>query len=129
MGGQRYSLWDQNWINKLQEGDIVEYDWKKAGKFRNITSIELAEADSNDSNGSNGKDERIVKMSCLKSAGMVLGPMDIEPRKNVLATVSVAKYFERYINDELDDEPPSNSKGNDKDKDRDYKYKDIDFGL
>ncbi len=50
-------------------------------------------------------------------------------RKKVLATVSVAKYFERYINDEFDDEPSGNSKGNDKDKGRDYKCKDIDFGL
>jgi len=117
----------ENWIGKLQEGDIVEYDWKKAGEFKNITTIELTEAGNNDYNGSNGKDQRIVKMSCLKSAGMVLGPMDIEPKRKVLAAVSVAKYFEQYINNELDDEPSSNSKGND--KDRDYKYKDIDFGL
>ena len=56
-------------------------------------------------------------MSCLKSAGMVLGPMDIEPKRKVLATVSVAKYFERYINNEFDDESSGNAKGKGKDKD------------
>jgi len=71
----------------------------------------------------------MAKMSCLKSASRILGPMDIEPKKKILATVSVAKYFERYINNELDDEPSNNSKGNDKDKGSDYKYKDIDFWL
>ena len=68
-------------------------------------------------------------MSSLKTAGMVLGPLDIEPNRKIRATVSVAKYFERYINDELDDEPSSNSKGKEKDKGRDYKYQDTDFGL
>ena len=129
IGDDRYSFWDRNKFGKFRKGDTVEFDWKKAGEYKNITTFELAEADNNDSNGSNGKDARIVKMSCLKSAGMVLGPMDIEPKKKILATVSVAKYFERYINNELDDEPSRNSKGNDKDKGGDYTYKDIDLGL
>ena len=91
-------------------------------------AIELSEEDNN-YNNSNGKDKRMAKMSCLKSASRILGPMDIEPNKKIRATVSVAKYFERYINNELDDEPSSNSKGKDKDKGRDFKYQDIDFGL
>jgi len=129
IGDDRYSFWDKKQFGKFRKGDTVEFDWKKAGEYKNITAIELSEADNNDSNASNGKAERIVKMSCLKSAGMVLGPMGIEPKKKVLATVSVAKYFERYINNELDDEPSGNAKGKDKDEDRNYKYKDIDFGL
>ena len=128
IGDDRYSFWDKKQFGKFRKGDTVEFDWKQAGEYKNITTIELTEADSNNSNGSNAKDERIVKMSCLKSASSILGPMDIEPNK-IRATVSVAKYFEKYINNELDDEPSGNSKGNDKDKDRDYKYKDIDFGL
>jgi len=129
IGDDRYSFWDKKQFGKFRKGDTVEFDWKQAGEYKNITTIELGKADSNDSNSSNGKNERIVKMSCLKSAGMVLGPMDIEPNKKIRATVSVAQYFERYINNELDDEPSSNSKGKDKDKGRDYKYQDVDFGL
>jgi len=127
IGDDRYSFWEKKQFGKFRKGDTVEFDWKQAGEYKNITTIELTEADNNDYSSSNGKDERIVKMSCLKSAGMVLDPMDIEPKKKVLAAVSVAKYFERYINNELDDEPSTNSKGKDKDKDRNYKY--IDFGL
>jgi len=125
IGDDRYSFWDKKQFGKFRKGDTVEFDWKKAGEYKNITTIELTEADNNDHNGSNGKDQRIVKMSSLKSAGMVLGPLDIEPGRKVRATVKVARYFERYINDDLDDEPSDNSKG----KGRDYKCKDIDFGL
>jgi len=125
----RYSFWDKKQFGKFRKGDTVEFDWKQVGEYKNITTIEVVETGNNGPNGSDGKNERIVKMSSLKTAGMVLGPMDIEPRKKVLATVSVAQYFERYINNELNDEPSSNSKGNDKDKGGDYKYKDTDFGL
>ena len=128
IGDDRYSFWDKKQFGKFRKGDTVEFDWKQAGEYKNITTIELSEADNN-YNNSNGKDKRMAKMSCLKSASRVLGPMDIEPNKKIRATVSVAKYFERYINNELDDEPSSNSKGKDKDKGRNYKYKDIDFGL
>ena len=128
IGDDRYSFWDKKQFGKFRKGDTVEFDWKQAGEYKNITTIELSEADNN-YNNSNGKDKRMAKMSCLKSASRILGPMDIEPNKKIRATVSVAKYFERYINNELDDEPSSNSKGKDKDKGRDYKYQDIDFGL
>ena len=128
IGDDRYSFWDKKQFGKFRKGDTVDFDWKKAGEYKNITTIELSEADNN-YNNSNGKDKRMAKMSCLKSASRILGPMDIEPNKKIRATVSVAKYFERYINNELDDEPSSNSKGKDKDKGRDYKYQDIAFGL
>ena len=128
IGDDRYSFWDKKQFGKFRKGDTVEFDWKQAGEYKNITTIELSEVDNN-YNNSNGKDKRMAKMSCLKSASRVLGPMDIEPNKKIRATVSVAKYFEQYINNELDDEPSSNSKGKDKDKGRDYKYPDIDFGL
>jgi len=128
IGDDRYSFWDKKQFGKFRKGDTVEFDWKQAGEYKNITTIELSEVDNN-YNNSNGKDKRMAKMSCLKSASRILGPMDIEPNKKIRATVSVAKYFERYINNELDDEPSSNSKGKDKDKGRDFKYQDIDFGL
>jgi hypothetical protein len=129
IGDDRYSFWDKKQFGKFRKGDTVEFDWKQVGEHKNITTIEPSEAGNNDYNNSNDKDKRMAKMSCLKSASRILGPMDIEPKKKILATVSVAKYFERCINNELDDEPSNNSKGNDKDKGSDYKYKDIDFWL
>ena len=129
IGDDRYSFWDKKQFGKFRKDDTVEFDWKKAGEYKNITTIEVVETGNNDSNGSNGKNERIVKMSSLKTAGMVLGPLDIEPNKKIRATVSVAKYFEKYINDDLDDEPSDDSRAKAKDEDRNYRHKDIDFGL
>jgi len=122
IGTDRYSFWDKKQFGRFRKGDTVEFNWKQAGEYKNITTIALTEADNNGSNGSNGKDERIVKMSCLKSAGMVIGPLDVEPRKKVKLTVAAARYFERYINNEADDEPPSNSEG----KDKNHKYQGTD---
>lgn len=128
IGDDRYSFWDKKQFGKFRKGDTVEFDWKQAGEYKNITTIELSEADNN-YNNSNGKDKRMAKMSCLKSASRILGPMDIEPKKKIKATVSVAQYFERYINNELDDEPSSNSKVKDKNKDRKHKYQGTSLGL
>ena len=110
--GQRYSLWDENWIDKLQEGDIVEYDWKKAGKFRNITSIEQVNA-SAASSGSKEKDQHILRMSCLKSASTIFSGLDAEPKKKVRLTVAAARHFEKYINDSLPEKPAGNSRAKD----------------
>jgi len=68
-------------------------------------------------------------MSSLKTAGMVLGPLDMEPKEKVLLTVDTARNFEKYINDELDNEPSSNSKVKDKNKDRKHKYQGASLGL
>ena len=129
IGDDRYSFWDKKQFGKFRKGDTVEFDWKQAGEYKNITTIELSEADNNDYNNSNGKDQRIVKMSSLKTAGIVLGPLDMEPKEKVLLTVDTARYFEKYINDELDNEPSSNSKVKDKNKDRKHKYQGTSLGL
>ena len=61
-------------------------------------------------------------MSSLKTAGMVLGPLDMEPKDKVLLTVDTARYFEKYINDELDNEPSSTPKSKARNKDKTHKY-------
>ena len=129
IGDHRYSLWDKKQFGKFAEGDTVEFDWKKAGEYKNITTIEVVETPNNVSNGSTGKNERIVKMSSLKTAGMVLGPLDMEPKEKVLLTVDTARYFEKYINDELDNEPSSNSQVKARNKDRKHKYHGTRLGL
>ena len=129
IGDDRYSFWDKKQFGKFRKGDTVEFDWKQAGEYKNITTIELGKADNNDYDNSNSKAKRMAKMSCLKSASRILGPMDIEPNKKIRATVSVAKYFEKYINDDLDDAPSDDSRAKAKDEDRNYRHKDIDFGL
>ncbi len=129
IGDHRYSLWDKKQFGKFAEGDTVEFDWKKAGEYKNITTIEVVETCDNGSNGSSSKNERIVKMSSLKTAGMVLGPLDMEPKEKVLLTVDTARYFEKYINDELDNEPSSNSQVKARNMDSKHKYHGTRLGL
>ena len=99
--GQRYSLWDQNWIGKLGEGDLIEYDWKKAGKFRNITAIERVTSVA----GPEDKDRQILRMSCLKSASTIFSNVDAEPKRKVQLTIAGARCFEKYVNDGVFDGP------------------------
>ena len=99
--GQRYSLFDDNCADNLREGEIVEYDWKKSGKFRNITSIEPVNLNSQHSCPSE-KDQQIVRMSCIKSASAMFSDLDVEPKQKMLYTLGAARRFERYINDGAD---------------------------
>ena len=98
----------QNWINRLQEGDIVEYDWEKAGKFKNITVIDPVD-NSKGFNGSNSKNEQIVRMSCLKSASTIFSGLDAKPKKKAQLTIAAARCFEKYINETFSDKPSNNS--------------------
>jgi hypothetical protein len=120
--GQHYSLWDESWLDKLQEGDTVKYDWKKAGKFRNITSIEQV---GTHPQGSGEKDKQIVRMSCLKSAASIFGNVDAEPRKKIDLTIASARRFEKYINDTLPARRSNDSKG----QNYDHQYGDDDLQL
>jgi len=52
IGDDRYSFWDKKQFGKFRKGDTVEFDWKQAGEYKNITTIEAVETDNNGSNGS-----------------------------------------------------------------------------
>jgi hypothetical protein len=105
---ERYSLWDEDCLDRIREGDIVEYQWKKAGKFRNITSIERVNTGTS-SNASNEKDHQILRMSCLKSASTIFSGLDAKPKEKVRLTIAAARCFEKYINDTGPCEPSDNS--------------------
>ena len=94
--GQRYSLFDKDFLGKLQEGDVVEYDWKKAGKFRNITNLEQVDFQPQPS-AIPDKDRQILRMSCVKSASTIFSDLQAEPQQKVELTISAARQFERYI--------------------------------
>ena len=91
--GEKYSLWDKDMMQRLREGDIVQYEWKQSGNFRNITSIEPE----NDRNYLSEKDRTIVRMSCLKSASEILSTAQLEIEKKGDFALEMAKYFEKYV--------------------------------
>ena len=107
--GQRYSLFDKDFLGKLQEGDVVEYDWKKAGKFRNIRNLERVEFQPQLS-AIPDKDRQILRMSCVKSASTIFSDLQAEPQQKVDLTLSAARQFERYITED-DHDPGRDGQG------------------
>ena len=94
INGKRYSVWDEDYLNGVDEGAMVEYNWKKSGKYQNIT--ELRKIRSEDPYLIQ-KDEQIVRMSCLKSASELLSGMDMEPEKKADMAIGIARKFHKYV--------------------------------
>ncbi len=59
-------------------------------------------------NGFNGdRIDRMVKMSCIKSASNLFSGSKIPFDERAEKTIELAQKFEKYINSELDGEPPA----------------------
>lgn len=109
----RYSLWDENYIDQIQEGQPLEFDFKESGDFKNITDIY------DGSEGTHGKPDygntrlnKITKMSCLKSASQVLAGSGITYEDGADKTIEIARKFEKYLNEEeLDQDGKDLGKG------------------
>jgi hypothetical protein len=92
--GQRYTLWDEKYFDRLEEGDAIDFEWKKSGKFKNITKINLNEE------GYDFMERRqagIIRMSCLKSASELISDSEIEPEKRADLAITFARKFEDYV--------------------------------
>jgi len=42
IGGERYTLWDKKYFDAIQKGESVDFEFDDKGKFKNITSVQLA---------------------------------------------------------------------------------------
>jgi len=113
INGRKYTSWEQDHYQNLKKGDVVEYEFRQAGNFKNIKSIALTDS-KNEPTGDiysqyfeeNGldleliKNREIVRMSCLKSAlyaTQTLTELDIDERAET--AIEMAKKFEQYITD------------------------------
>lgn len=92
INGERYSVWDEKYINGISEGSVVDYNWKKSGNFRKITDIKKLDVQPLDR-----KNEQIVRMSCLRSASEILAGLELEPREKVDLALDISKIFEKYV--------------------------------
>jgi hypothetical protein len=91
--GEKYSVWDQRYIGDLNEGAIVEYKWKRYGDFKRITYIQPERVEN--------RDERIMRMSCLRSAVELLANEEIELEEKKELAIEFAREFEKkYIKPE-----------------------------
>lgn len=107
INGERYSLWDENYVDKIQEGQKLEFDFKESGEFRNITEIfEKPEQEAPIESGyQDRKIKKIIKMSCLRSASRVLAGSKIPYQNRADRAIEIAKKFEKYLNEEEFEDP------------------------
>jgi hypothetical protein len=105
IGGERYSLWEEGYLDKIQEGQTLEFDFRESGDFKNITRVyELPENEPKDPEYGDQKLKKTVRMSCLKSASRVLIGSKIPYQNRADKAIEIAKKFEKYIDEEAFDE-------------------------
>jgi hypothetical protein len=110
MNGERYSLWEEDYLDKLQEGQTLEFDFRESGDFKNITKIyEKPETGPEEKRNEydDQKTRKTVRMSCLKSASRVLIGSKIPYQNRAEKAIEIAKKFEKYIDDEEFEKPES----------------------
>lgn len=108
--GEKYSVWDKKYMEGIQEGSAVEYEWAASGDFRKVTGIKKIEIDPDFNPGErNAKNHQIIRMSCLKSATALVSNIDGKPDEKGEITLGIARRFEKYVA-EGDDEKKSATK-------------------
>ena len=101
IGGERYSLWEEDYLDRIQEGQTLEFDFKESGEFKNITKIyEKPENEPKEPGYGDSKLKKTVRMSSLKSASRVLIGSRIPYQNRADRAIEIAKKFEKYIDDD-----------------------------
>jgi hypothetical protein len=110
IGGEKYSLWDEKYFGRIQEGQVLDFKFRESGDFRNITEIyePTGQQTSDRKDYAQERLKKIIKMSCLKSASEVLSGSKIPYADRAGKAIEIARRFERYIQDEQLDEATSN---------------------
>jgi len=99
--GERYSLWDEDYLDRIQEGQSLEFDFKESGDFKNITEIyEPSKNEEKEPGYGDQKLKKTIRMSSLKSASRVLTGSKIPYQNRAEKAIEIAKKFEKYIDDD-----------------------------
>ncbi|MCJ7816611.1 MAG: hypothetical protein MUP55_02025 [Candidatus Aenigmarchaeota archaeon] len=95
IGGENYSVWDKKFMEGLQEGATVEYGWAASGDFKKVTEIRRIDMEpSLDREGkAYSRSQQIVRMSCIKSATMLVSNFDTHPNEKGEITLGLARKF------------------------------------
>jgi len=100
INGERYSVWEEGYLDRIQEGQSLKFDFKESGDFKNITKIyENPEPGPEEPGYEDHKLKRTIRMSCLKSASRVLTGSKIPYKNRADKAIEIAKKFEKYIDD------------------------------
>ena len=106
INGERYSLWDEEYFDRVQEGQVIEFDFRESGDFKNITRIYgQGEARNEERDYDDRRLRKIIKMSCLRSASRVLTGSKIPSGERAEKVIEIARKFEKYVEgEEIDGE-------------------------
>ncbi len=112
INGDNYSVWDKKYLEGIQEGSSVEYEWRPSGDYRKVTDLKKIEMEPGFERAgkSNGRDQQIIRMSCVKSAVVLASNSDKLPKDKAEMTLGIARQFEKYVTDK-EDEAPDQKKG------------------
>lgn len=84
INGERYSLWDEDYFDRINEGQSLEFDFKESGEFKNITKIYGPSRNKEkEPEYDDRKNSQIVRMSSLRSASKILSSSRIPCRDRV----------------------------------------------
>lgn len=100
IGGENYSVWDKKYMQGIQEGSEVEYEWSQSGDFRKISDLRKTNQQVELDPEERGMDrnQHIIRMSCIKSATTLICDSeadDVEEKGDMALTL--ARKFEKYV--------------------------------
>jgi hypothetical protein len=95
--GERYTVWNPEQLQGVEEGSLVVYEYKQSGRYRNITGlIPVRPAESAQPYVSE-RDLRVIRLSCLRSATQMLYNIEMNWEEKIKSTLDLAREFERYV--------------------------------
>lgn len=103
INGERYSLWDEDYLDRIQEGQTLEFEFRESGDFKNITRIYERQESEEKGNEYQDRTRKIIRMRCLRSASRVLVGSKIPFGSRAEKTIEIARKFEKYVNSDLDE--------------------------
>jgi hypothetical protein len=113
VAGGRYSVWDGEYLGKIEKGEMVEFEYKQSGNFNNVLKFNDGsqpeqdnvkdynnEPNTTDGNGngySGDRMQQMARMSGLKSASALLSGTKVPYGERADKTIEMAVKFEKYI--------------------------------
>lgn len=111
VAGGRYSVWDGEYLGKIEKGEMVEFEYKQSGNFNNVLKFNDGSQPEQDNvkdytgepatttgNGYNGdRVQQMARMSGLKTAGALIAGSKVPYGERADKTIEMAMKFEKYI--------------------------------
>lgn len=120
VGGGRYSVWDGDYLGKIEKGENVEFEYKQSRNFNNVLKFNDGSQPESDTgtnynnepnstagngngNGYNGdRMQQMARMSGLKTAGALISGTKVPYAERADKTIEMAMKFEKYIKGDIE---------------------------